>query len=58
MVPRPSSTVRDFWLVLKPNVMQLVVFTGWVGLYLAPGDAHPVLALVAIPCILICQEYT
>jgi heme o synthase len=51
MVPRPPSTVRDFWLVLKPNVMQLVVFTGWVGLYLAPGDAHPVLALVAILCM-------
>jgi heme o synthase len=51
VVPRPSSTVRDFWLVLKPNVMQLVVFTGWVGLYLAPVRPHPVLGLVAVLCI-------
>lgn len=50
MVARPS-TVRDFWLVLKPSVMQLVVFTGWVGLYLAPGRLHPVLAVTAILCI-------
>jgi heme o synthase len=47
---RPS-TARDFWLVLKPNVMQLVVFTGWVGLYLAPARPHPLLSLVAILCI-------
>ena len=46
------STARDFWLLLKPNVMQLVVFTGWVGLYLAPGrPLHPILAFTAILCI-------
>jgi protoheme IX farnesyltransferase len=50
-VPR-VSTARDFWLLLKPNVMQLVVFTGWVGLYLAPGrPLHPILAFTAILCI-------
>src|SRR5476649_2294238 len=31
--------------------MSLVVFTGFVGLYLAPGHLHPVLALVAVLCI-------
>jgi protoheme IX farnesyltransferase len=31
--------------------MSLVVFTGFVGLYLAPGHLHPALALVAILCI-------
>jgi heme o synthase len=46
-----ASTARDFWLVLKPNVMQLVVFTGWVGLYLAPARLHPLLSLTAILCI-------
>ena len=46
-----SSSPRDFWQLLKPNVMQLVVFTGGVGLYLAPGDIHPLLAFVAILCI-------
>ncbi len=48
--PRPSS-VRDVWTLLKPNVMQLVVFTGWVGMYLAPARLHPVLGLVAVLAI-------
>jgi len=46
-----SSDVRDFWLLLKPNVMSLVVFSAGVGLYLAPGSIHPVIAIVAILCI-------
>jgi protoheme IX farnesyltransferase len=45
------SDVRDFWLLLKPNVMSLVVFSAGVGLYLAPGNIHPVIAAVAILCI-------
>lgn len=49
-MPRPS-TVRSLWFVLKPNVMQLAVFTGWVGLYLAPARPHPLLSLVAILCM-------
>ena len=32
-----TSDVRDFWVLLKPNVMSLVVFSAGVGLYLAPG---------------------
>lgn len=46
-----TSEVRDFWLLLKPNVMSLVVFSAGVGLYLAPGSIHPVIAAVAILCI-------
>ncbi|MGI9509804.1 MAG: heme o synthase [Geminicoccaceae bacterium] len=45
------SDVRDFWQLLKPNVMSLVVFSAGVGLYLAPGNIHPVIAAVAILCI-------
>ena len=45
------ASVRDYWTVLKPNVMQLVVFTGFVGLYLAPVRLHPLLAFTAILCI-------
>ena len=45
------SSPRDYWVLLKPNVMQLVVFTGGVGLYLAPGEIHPLLAFVAVLCI-------
>src|SRR6185437_9142435 len=43
---------RDFWILLKPRVMSLVVFTGAVGLALAPrGDIHPVQAIIAILCL-------
>ena len=47
------SDVRDFWLLLKPNVMSLVVFSAGVGLYVAPGRLHPVLAAIAVLCITI-----
>ncbi|HJT06259.1 MAG TPA: heme o synthase [Stellaceae bacterium] len=43
--------VADYVALLKPRVMSLVVFTGFVGLYLAPGHLHPVLAAVAMLCI-------
>ena len=45
------SEVRDWITLLKPRVMTLVVFTGLVGLLVAPGTIHPVLALAAILCI-------
>ncbi|MGI9484887.1 MAG: heme o synthase [Geminicoccaceae bacterium] len=45
------SDVRDFWLLLKPNVMSLVVYSAGVGLLLAPGTIHPVIAAIAILCI-------
>ena len=45
------SDVRDYWLLLKPNVMSLVVFSAAAGLFLAPGHLHPVLALTALLCI-------
>jgi len=43
-----GAGVADYALLLKPRVMSLVVFTGFVGLYLAPGRIHPVLAAIAI----------
>jgi len=46
-----SPAVGDYLALLKPRVMSLVVFTGFVGLYLAPGHLHPVLAAVAVLCI-------
>src|SRR6185437_14262648 len=55
-LPRATSadfvpTVGDYFALLKPRVMSLVVFTGFVGLYLAPGHLHPLLAAVAVLCI-------
>ena len=45
------ASVRDLISLLKPRVMSLVVFTGLVGLLLAPDSIHPVLAVVAVICI-------
>jgi heme o synthase len=46
-----GAAVGDYIEILKPRVMSLVVFTGLVGLALAPGHIHPVLAVVAALCI-------
>jgi protoheme IX farnesyltransferase len=46
-----GARVSDYAALLKPRVMSLVVFTGFVGLHLAPGHLHPVLAGVAVLCI-------
>ncbi len=46
-----SATVKDFIQLLKPRVMSLVVFSGFAGLFVAPGEIHPLLAAVAVLCI-------
>ena len=43
--------VRDYFELMKPRVMSLVVFTALVGLMIAPGHLHPVLAFTALLCI-------
>ena len=48
-----EASLADYVALLKPRVMSLVVFTGFVGMMLAPGSPHPVLALVAVLCIAI-----
>ena len=45
------SELRDWFALLKPRVMTLVVFSGLVGMLVAPGHIHPVLGAVAILCI-------
>ena len=50
--PRISEAdVADYIALLKPRVMSLVVFTALVGLMIAPGHFHPVLAFTSILCI-------
>ncbi|HUI35697.1 MAG TPA: heme o synthase [Stellaceae bacterium] len=49
--PYTGAAVGDYVQILKPRVMSLVVFTGVVGLALAPGHLHLFLAAVAILCI-------
>ncbi len=48
-----GSSPSDWLALLKPRVMTLVVFTGWIGMVLAPGHLHPVLAFTAVLCIAI-----
>src|SRR5579883_3565904 len=43
-----ESELRDWIALLKPRVMSLVVFSGLIGLLIAPGRRHPVLAFAAV----------
>ncbi|MDI7774716.1 heme o synthase [Asticcacaulis sp. EMRT-3] len=47
------GTPRDYFDLLKPRVMSLVVFTALTGLVIAPVKINPFLAFVAILCIAI-----
>ncbi len=41
----------DYFSLLKPRVMSLVIFTAFIGLLVAPGDIHPVIGFTALLCI-------
>jgi len=43
-----GPSVADFWQLLKPRVMSLVIFTGFAGMYLAPGGMHPLLFIISL----------
>jgi heme o synthase len=51
LAPISGAGVAEYVEILKPRVMSLVVFTGLVGLIVAPGHIHPVLGVVAVLCI-------
>jgi len=46
-----TAQPEDFFQLLKPRVMSLVVFTGATGLVVAPGSINPFVAAIAILCI-------
>jgi heme o synthase len=46
-----QGTAGDFFALLKPRVMTLVVFTALVGILAAPGNIHPWIAAVAVLAI-------
>lgn len=46
-----SGSIGDFFALLKPRVMSLVVFTALTGLVAAPGNLHPFLGFIAILAI-------
>jgi len=45
------ARVRDYVELLKPRVMSLVVFTGAVGVMIAPAHMHPFTAALAVLAI-------
>ena len=46
-----DPTVADFFALMKPRVMSLVVLTALTGMVAAPGSIHPVLSFIAILAI-------
>jgi protoheme IX farnesyltransferase len=45
------TTVGDFFALLKPRVMSLVVFTGLAGIIVAPGHVDVLTGFTALLCI-------
>jgi protoheme IX farnesyltransferase len=51
-VPRaPIAAPADYFALLKPRVMSLVVFTAFAGLLLAPTLPHPIIAFASVLAI-------
>ena len=48
-----EATVSDYFALLKPRVMSLVVFTALVGMMVTPDHVHPVIGFASLLCITI-----
>ncbi len=46
-----GGDVGDYFQLLKPRVMSLVIFTALVGIVVAPGTIHPVIAFASLLAI-------
>ncbi len=46
-----NGDVSDYFALLKPRVMSLVIFTALVGIVVAPGGIHPWLGAIALLCV-------
>ena len=46
-----SAMPADFYRLLKPRVMYLVIFTAIIGMLMAPGSINPFLGFISILCI-------
>ena len=49
--PIDGARIADYAVLLKPRVMSLVVFTGFVGMALAPGAIDAWTAAIAMLCL-------
>ena len=43
--------IKDYFSLVKPKVMTLVVFTAFTGIFIAPVTIHPWIAFISIFCI-------
>jgi heme o synthase len=50
-VTTTGGDVADYFQLLKPRVMSLVIFTALVGIVVAPGTIHPVIAAASLLAI-------
>lgn len=46
-----DASLRDYFQLMKPRVMSLVIFTSIAGMVAAPGSIHPLIAFASILCI-------
>jgi len=45
------ASAGDYFALMKPRVMSLVIFTALTGIAVAPGHLHPVIGFTALLCI-------
>jgi protoheme IX farnesyltransferase len=53
-LPAPTAAFadwQDYFALLKPRVMTLVIFTAACAMVAAPGSLHPFLAFVSVLCV-------
>lgn len=48
-----EASLEDYVSLMKPRVMSLILFSAGVGMYMAPGHIHPLLAFVTIICVIL-----
>jgi len=48
-----EAQFSDYFELLKPGVMRLVVFTAFVGMMVAPNTVHPIIAFASLLCVAI-----
>jgi heme o synthase len=46
-----AGSVADYYALMKPRVMSLVIYTALAGLLLAPSTIDPIQAVIALLCI-------
>jgi len=46
-----TAMPADYYRLMKPRVMYLVIFTAVIGMLMAPGSINPIIACLAILCI-------